>query len=528
VTTPDTLPDDLAALRALVLTAWVERDAERAEKDRLIEERDQLAGQNDRLRHLLRQLQRMQFGRRSEKLDPDQFNLALEDLEQAIAAGEAEQEKADPALRQSRSGKRRAGRGPLPEHLLRIEVVIEPEDRACPCCGGTMHVIGEDRSQRLDVIPAQYRVIVTRRPRYACRSCQSAVVQAPAPARLIRGGLPTEQLVAQVIVAKYADHCPLYRQAQILARHGIAIDRATLAFWVGYAAAELKPLWRLLREELLRSAKLFVDETIAPVLDPGRGRTKKGYFWVIARDDRPWRGGAPPAVVYNYAPGRGGDHATALLQGYTGLLQTDGYAAYRSLADPKRVGGPATLAFCWAHWRRQFFDIAKSPPAPIAAEALKRIADLYEIEAEIRGQTADERRALRQEKTRPLVTALKTWLEKTLAQLAGGSSIAHAIRYGLSRWQGLVRFLDDGRIEIDSNTVERTMRPIALSRKNALFAGSDEGAENWAMLASLIETCKLHSVNPQAYLSDVLTNLVNNWPNSRLGELTPWGWAAER
>jgi len=195
----------------------------------------------------------------------------------------------------------------------------------------------------------------------------------------VEGGLPTERLVAQVVVAKYADHCPLYRQAQILARQGIAIDRATLAFWVGYAAAEIRPVWRLLRDELLSSTKLFVDETTAPVLDPGRGRTKKGYFWVLARDDRPWRGGAPPAVVYSYAPGRSGEYAVRLLQGYTGVLQTDGYAAYRSLSDPKRAGGPATLAFCWAHWRRQWFDIAKSPPAPTATEALKRIAELYEI-----------------------------------------------------------------------------------------------------------------------------------------------------
>jgi transposase len=517
VTTQETLPEDVAALRALVLTAWAERDTERVEKA-------QLAEQNDRLRHLIRQLQRMQFGRRSERLDPDQLNLALEDLEQTVAATEAEQEKVDPVLRRVRAERRQAGRGSLPAHLPRIEVVIAPEDTACPCCGGAMHVIGEDSSQRLDVIPAQYQVIVTRRPKYACRACQGTIVQASAPARLIEGGLPTEQLVAQVVVAKYADHCPLYRQAQILARQGIEIDRATLAFWVGYAATELKPLWRLLREELLRSAKLFVDETTAPVLDPGRGRTKKGYFWVIARDDRPWRGGAPPAVVYSYAPGRSGEHAAALLKGFTGILQTDGYAAYRNLADPKRAGGPATLAYCWAHWRRQFFDIAKSPPAPIAAEALRRIAKLYQIEAEIRGNSADERRAVRQEKTKPLTTTLKTWLEKTLDQLASGSPIAKTIRYGLSRWDGLAHFLDDGRIEIDSNTVERSMRPIALSRKNALFAGSDEGAENWAMLASLIETCKLHSVNPQAYLTDVLTQLVNNWPNHRLAELTPWAW----
>jgi transposase len=519
VTTPDTLPDDIAALRALVLTAWAERDAERAENGRL-------ADQNDRLRHLLRQLQRMQFGRRSEKLDPDQFNLALEDLEQAVAETGAEQEKADPVLRQVRSQKRRAGRGPLPGHLPRVEIVIEPEDTACPCCGGAMHVIGEDRSQRLDVVPAQYQVIVTRRPKYACRTCQAAVVQAPAPARLIEGGLPTERLVAHVVVAKYADHCPLYRQAQIMARQGIAIDRSVLAFWTGYAAAEVKPVWRLMREELLHSTKLFVDETTAPVLDPGRGRTKTGYFWALARDDRPWQGGAPAAVVYSYAPGRRGDYALALLKGYTGVLQTDGYAGYRALADPKRAGGPVTLAFCWAHWRRQFFDLAKSPPAPIATEALKRIAELYEIEAEIRGKSAEERQAARQEKSKPLVAALKAWLETTLARLAGGSTIAQALRYGLNHWDGLTRFLDDGRIEIDSNTVERSMRPIALNRKNALFAGSDEGAENWAMLASLIETCKLHGVNPETYLTDVLSKLVNNWPNSRLAELTPWGWAA--
>jgi transposase len=314
VTAPDTLPDDVAALRALVLTAWAEREAERAENGRL-------ADQNDRLRHLIRQLQRMQFGRRSEKLDPDQFNLALEDLEQAVAEVEAEQEKADPALRKTRSEKRRAGRGPLPERLPRVEIVVEPEDTACPCCGGAMHVIGEDRSQRLDVVPAQYQVIVTRRPKYACRTCQAAVVQAPAPARLIEGGLPTERLVAHVVVAKYADHCPLYRQAQILARQGITIDRSVLAFWTGYAAAEIKPVWRLMREELLRSTKLFVDETTAPVLDPGRGRTKTGYLWALARDDRPWQGGAPPAVVYSYAPGRRGEYAVALLQGYTGVLQ---------------------------------------------------------------------------------------------------------------------------------------------------------------------------------------------------------------
>src|ERR671916_229113 len=469
---PQPLPNDIAALRAMLAEAWAERDAERAEKARLATECDQLAGQNDRLRHLIRQLQRLRFGRRSEKLDPEQLNLALEDVEQAIAETEAQQGKADPALTRARAETRRAGRGSLPEHLPRVEVVIEPETTACACCGGAMQVIGEDRSSRLDVIPAQYRVLIPRRPKYACRTCQEGVVQAAAPARLIAGGLPTERLVAQVLVAKYADHCPLYRQAQILARHGIAIDRSTLAFWVGYAAAEIRPLWRLMRQELRRSTKLFVDETTAPVLDPGRGRTKTGYFWVLARDDRPWRGRAPPAAVYSYAPGRGGEHAIALLQGFTGVLQTDAYAAYGKLADRKRVGGPVMLAYCWAHWRRQWFDIAKSPPAPIAAEFLQRIAELYRIEAEIRGEKADARRAVRQQKSKPLIDALKSWLEEMLRQVPGGSSIAQAIRYGFNQWDGLLRFLNDDRIQIDSNIVERSMRPIALNRKNALFAGS--------------------------------------------------------
>ena len=462
---PEPLPNDVATLRAMLIEVRAERDAERAETARLAAECDQLASQNARLRHLIRQLQRLQFGRRSEKLDPDQLNLALEDVEQAIAETEAEQEKADPALKRARAETRRAGRASLPEHLPRVEIVIAPDNTACPCCGGAMQVIGEDRSQRLDRVPALYQVVVTRRPKYACRTCQEGVVQAPAPARLITGGLPTERLVAHVLVTKYADHSPLYQQSQILARQGIAIDRSVLASWVGHAAAEIKPLWRLMREELLRSAKLFADETTAPVLDPGRGRTKTGYFWVIARDDRPWQGPAPPAVLYSYAPGRGAEHAVALLEGFTGVLQTDAYAAYRSLTDPKRGGAPICLAYCWSHCRREFFDLAKTSPAPIATEALRRIAQLYQIEADIRGSSADQRQAVRQQKTKPLVEALKTWLEKTLAQLPSGSEIAKAIRYALNQWDGLTRFLDDGRIEIDSNAVERAMRPVALTRK---------------------------------------------------------------
>ena len=519
------LPDDLLGLRAAVLVMRAELAAERAERRRVED-------QNERLRHFIRQLQRMQFGRRSEKLDPDQLALALEDLEQAVAESEAEAEKTDPQVRQARGRERRQSRGALPDHLPRIEVVIEPEATACPCCNGALHVIGEDRSERLDVIPVRYQVIVTRRPKYGCRTCSGAVAQAPAPARLIEGGLPTERMVAHVLVTKYADHAPLYRQAQMLARQGIVIDRSTLACWVGYAAAELKPLWRLIREDLLGSAKLFVDETTAPVLDPGRGRTKTGYFWAIARDDRPWGGTDPPAVVYSYAPGRGSEHASALLKDFSGILQTDGYVAYKSVAGSPGggdgMGEGVTLAHCWAHCRRRFFDIAKAGPAPIAREALQRIAKLYDIEAEIRGNSAAERRAARQLRTKPLLDAMKLWLEQRAAELPRKSSLAEAVGYALNQWNGLIRLLDDGRIEIDSNTVERSIRPIALNRKNALFAGHDLGAENWAVLASLIETCKLHSVNPEAWLADVLTRLVDDWPNRRLAELTPWAWQAAR
>src|SRR6267378_2059781 len=514
------LPADIDALHVLVAAA-------RAERDVAIVERDHALSQIDRLRHLLRQLQRAQFGRRSEKLDPEQLLLALEDIEQAIAGNEAADDKKDPVAARARSEKRRANRGALPIHLPHVDVTIEPEDTNCPCCRAPMHVIGEETSQRLDVIPAQFRVVVTHRPKYACRACEQAVVQAPAPERLIKGGLPTEAMVAYVLVAKYAWHLPLYRQGQMLLAQGLDIKRAILAFWVGYAAAELKPLYLRLRELILASGKIAVDETVAPVLDPGRGRTKKGYFWAIARDDRPWGGIDPPAVAYTYAPGRGAVHGLKLLESYRGIVQCDGYAAYKTIADDARTGDAITLAFCWVHLRRQFFDIAKGGSAPIASEALERIAALYAIEKMIRGKSADERRAVRQEKSKPLVLALKTWLEQQLARVSTKSVIAGVIRYGLNHWDGLVRFLDDGRIELDTNIVERSIRPIVLNRKNALFAGHDQGAENWACIASLIETCKLNNVDPQTYFTDVLTKLVNLWPASRIDELMPWAWAAE-
>jgi transposase len=511
---PDTNPLEVRLTAAL------------AERDAAIAERDAALTQNDRLMHLLRQLQRMQFGRKSEKLDPDQFALALEDIEQAVAASEAADDRRNSTAAVARVAKRRATRGALPAHLPRVHVTIEPEDRTCPCCRSPMHAIGADVSERLDVIPAQFRVLVTSRPKYACRACEQAVVQASAPERLIKGGLPTEAMVASVLVSKYAWHLPLYRQAQMLAAQGLDIKRSVLAFWVGYAAAELRPVYDRLRELILTSGKIAVDETKAPVLDPGRGRVKQGYFWGVARDDRPWGGPDPPAVAFAYAPGRGAIHGLKLLDDYRGVVQCDGYAAYKTIAATA-PDGRITLAFCWSHLRRRFFDHAKGA-APIAHEALERIAELYAIEKTIRGMSAEERRRARQEKSKPLVMTFKPWLEHQLTRVSGKSGIADELRYGLNHWEGLIRFLDDGRIELDTNIIERGIRPIVLNRKNALFAGHDEGAENWACVASLVETCKLNDVEPQAYIADVLDKLVNLWPASRIDELMPWAWVKAR
>ena len=493
------LPDDPATLRAML----------RAAHDEI-----------ERLRGFIAALNRNKFGARSEKLDTDQLNLGLEDAEQELAASaEAVERKAGPV---ARVGARR-NLGNLPAHLPRIERVIDLDDKACPCCRGELHRIGEDVAERLDIVPAQFRVIVTRRPKYACRACEGTVVQAPAPGHVVEGGLPTEALVAQVITSKYADHCPLYRQAGIYARQGIDLDRATLADWVGRAAWLLAPVYERLRADLMASPKLFADETTAPVLDPGRGRTKTGQFWAYARDDRPWGGTAPPAVAYVYAPDRSKARPREHLAGFRGVLQVDAYAGYKALGE----AGEVTLALCWAHARRRFYEVAAAGPAPIAEEALRRIAALYEVEAEIRGILPDTRAAARQERSKPILDAFEPWLRTNLERVSGKSPTAEAIRYMLSHWAGLTRFVDDGRIELDNNTVERAIRPQALTRKNALFAGSDGGAQHWACLASLIETAKLNGLNPLAYLTATLEALASGHPINRIDELLPWRWASQ-
>jgi transposase len=524
---PDQLLQHLQQMAEVIARQDAALASLQAKHDTVLAERDTAQVEIEKLRLLIRQLQRGQFGRRSERLAPDQLQLGLEDLEQTAAAAEAAQEAAagsSSAPRPPRS--RRRNLGALPTHLPRIEVLVDVEDKSCPCCGEALHVIGEDTSEMLDIVPAQLRVKVIRRPRYGCRTCEGAVVQAAAPERPITGGMATEALLAHVLVAKFSDHLPLYRQAQIFARQGIALDRSTLCDWVGRACWWLEPLWRLLHRHVMSSTRIFADDTPLPVLDPGRGRTKTGRLWGYAVDDRPWGGGTPPAVVYLYAEDRKGERAAAHLAAFRGVLQVDGYGGFKGLLA-NRPPGEIRLAFCWAHCRRRFYDIHQETGSPLAEEALRRIGELYKVETEIRGRPADERRAIRQERSKPIVDALHAWLTAQLERVSGRSNLAEAIRYVLRHWRGLVLFLEDGRLELDTNSIERAIRPIALGRRNSLFAGSDGGARHWAIVASLVATAKLNGVEPLGWLTDVLEQMVSGRTKAHeLDQLLPWAWKA--
>jgi transposase len=501
---PADLPEDPAALQAILRAAL-------AEIERL---RFQLAG-----------LQRNRFGRRSEKLADETVQQASEDLEQSVAETMAALEAATKAKTRPSAGEPpKRNRGALPADLPRVEVMIDVEDRACACCGGSLHQIGEDQAEMLDYVPAQFRVRLIRRPRYGCRACENAVVQAAAPDRPIDGGMATEALIAQVLIGKYGDHLPLYRQSQIFARQGIELDRSTLCNWVGRACWWLAPLHELMLSTVLSSPKVFADDTTLPVLDPGNGRTKTGRLWCYAVDNRPWQGPGHPVAAYVYSEDRKAEHPASHLKGFRGLLQVDGYAGFGSLVKAATDSG-VQLAFCWAHTRRKFYDIHVATKSPLAAQALRRIAELYAIEADIRGQTADERRTIRQERSRPLVEAMQAWLTETLDRISGRSALAQAIRYARNHWSGLVLFLNDGRLELDTNTVERAMRPVALGRKNALFAGADSGGEHWALVATLIQTAKLNKLDPLAWLTDVLERIVSGQTKrNELHTLLPWNW----
>jgi transposase len=495
-------PDDVAGLRAALAAAEARIAA---------------------LEQIIHDLRRARFGQSAERIDPGQLALALGAQPPPPPAGDGGAAARD----RKPASERRRNRGSLPAHLERIEEVIELPDRACPCCGREMHMVGEDRAERLDVVPAQLRVRVTIRPRYACRRCEEAGVhQAPAPARIVTGGLPTEALLTQVLVSKYGDGLPLYRQCQILARQGIHLDRATLCDWVAKACWWLRPLRELVLAHVVGHARVFADDTPLPTLAPGLGHTRDGRIWAYAADDRPCGGRGPPAVAYVYAPDRKGIRPARHLAGFRGTLQVDGYGGFRALTE-RRNDDAVALAFCWSHLRRRFHKVHAHTGSPVAAEALLRIGALYAVEREIRGRPADERRAARQERSAPLVRDLRAWLDAQLGRVSQGSALAAAIRYGLRHWEGLCRFLDDGTLELDTNSVEREIRPVVVTRKAALFAGSEGGGENWAIATTLIRTATLNGINPQAWLTDILERMVSGAVRStELDTLLPWNWCS--
>lgn len=496
-----------------------------------------LQAENAELRVYATLLRVMIFGAKSEKLatlDPTQAALDLGDLADVPAAAN-DDAPMTPEVRDAlkTATPRAAARnmGALPRHLPRVEVVIEPEDAGDACCGALRVRIGEDVSEALDVVPARLRVIRTIRPKYACRHCQERVVQAPAPARVMSGGMVSTALVAHVVAAKFAWHLPLYRQTQIFAGHGVQLDRGTLGGWIARAAWWLKPLHERLLRFIQAQPRVFCDETPLPRLAPGRGRIKVSQLWAYAVDDRNWRGPAPPAVAYVYTEGRGAQDLLAHLGGFAGVLQVDGFGAYKTVAKQRRKSNaaPLELAFCLAHARRKFTDVFKTTQSRVALEVLGRIAKVYEVEKRIRGLSDVERLAVRKAESAALMEDLKRQLTEIRDAVASQSSIGKAAAYTLKHWQGLTVFLQDGRIEVDSNIVERAIKPVCLTRKNALFVGSASGGESWAVLASLVNTCKMNDIDPETWLSDVLERIVSGRTTiNRLDELLPWTWKAAR
>jgi transposase len=477
------------------------------------------------LEQIIHDLRRARFGQSAERVDPGQLTLALGTMPPTPPP--ASNDNAPPHGRKPHAERRR-NRGRLPAHLERTEEVLDLTDRRCPCCREEMRQIGEDRSERLDAIPAQLRVRVTIRPRYACRRCEAGVHQRPAPEHVVAGGLPTEALLAQVLVAKYGDGIPLHRQCQILARQGIRLDRATLCDWVGHACWWLRPLHDLVLAHVVGHTRVFADDTPLPTLERGLGRTRQGRLWCYAVDDRASLGPGPPAVAYVYARDRKAARPAAHLARFQGTLQVDGYRGFGALAA-RRKDGAVTLAFCWSHLRRRFHKIHAHNGSPIAAEALLRIRALYGIEREIRGKPPERRHAVRQARSAPLVQDLRRWLEARLDLVSQGSALAGAMRYGLRHWEGLCRYLEDGSLEMDTNTVEREIRPVATTRRAALFAGSEGGGRNWAIATTLVRTAILNDVNPQAWLTDVLEQMVRGEVKStELETLLPWTWREAR
>lgn len=529
------LPNDVATLKRLLAETHA---ADAAKAAALSIARDELAAARaeltthrleiEKLKVELARLRRLRFGRSSEKLDQAiaQLELMIEDAETAEAAREAKTPEPPPSSPAVTTPRRRPVRAPLPENLPREEIVHAPP-ASCPCCGGTLCKLGEDVTEVLEIVPASFKVIRHVRPKMSCRTCE-AIAQAPVAPTPIDRGRPGPGLLAHVLVGKFADHLPLYRQSEIYARSGLDLPRSTLADWVGRSAWLLEPLVEAIGRHVFAGPAIHTDDTPVPVLDPGRGRTRTGRLWTYVRDERPWGSTAPPAAFFRYTPDRKGERPQTHLQSFAGFLHADAYAGYDKLyTDANGVVGAITEVACWAHARRGFHDVFVATKAPLAEEALKRIAEFYAVEDEANGRPPERRRALRQEKAKPRVDAFHAWLTTTLPRLSAKSELAKAIAYALTRWTALTRYLDDGRLAIDNNPAERALRGIGLGRKNYLFAGADSGGERAAAIYSIIESCRLIDIDPEAYLRDVLARIADHKIN-RIEDLLPWNWAVAR
>ena len=469
----------------------------------------------EQLQHQLHGHNRHRFGSKSEGLD--QLNLTFEE-DEAIAGAASEQVQPETPSAGDKPP-RQHSRKPLPDHLDRHDEVLSPGED-CTRCGGKLKTLGEDITEELEYVPGHFVVNRIVRPRKACAGCE-AIVQSPLPSRPIERGRPGPGLLAHVLVSKYADHLPLYRQSQIYAREGVDLDRSTMADWVGRSTALLEPLADEIGRIVRRGNALFADGTPVKMQAPGNKKTKTARVWTYVRDERPWSGSSPPCAWYQFTIDRKGEHPVSHLAGYKGWVHADGYSGFNGLFDENKADEMA----CMAHVRRKFVDVFTSQGNAIAEEAIRRIAELYAVEKEVRGTSPAARVALRQARAKPIFDDLEAWLHAQLPKISGKSPLAQAIRYALGRMPKARPYLENGHLELDNNTAERAVKPVAIGRKNWMFAGSEGGGKAMAIAFTLIETAKLNNVDPQAWLTWVLEQIADH-KITRLDELLPWRYAA--